>query len=130
MRNVHILLLAIALRSLASDAQVLHWIPDVPDHVGDFRGRIVDAISGQPINGAVVVAFWEVLDEVPIPRIGPHDQTFSQRRRSKYAPRKQFESQFSGGKTSVSVARTNHAFKRAHLHGPAGELEEINISDR
>jgi len=68
MRHVYLLVFAIAFRSLAA-AQVLHWIPDVPDHVGDFRGRVIDGISGQPISGVVVVTYWEMLDELPVPRV-------------------------------------------------------------
>src|SRR5438034_7298406 len=33
----------------------------IPDYASEFRARLVDANTGQPVEGAIVVAHWQIL---------------------------------------------------------------------
>ena len=76
MPHIYIVLIVLVLCAPSSDAGTLDWIPDVPDHAGDYRGRVIDGTTGQPIGGVLIVVRWNMLDTLPIPRVTGRQSLF------------------------------------------------------
>ena len=43
------------------------YLPDVESRQTEFRGRLVDAVTGHPIDGAVIVANWDMVFPSSLP---------------------------------------------------------------